>query len=347
MTFEEAAYEILKQAGQPLHYREITERALQQGLIESTGKTPAATLNSQIAVSIKNAREGGPPSRFYRAGRGILGLVEWEETGSRPVPAARPTPPPPPAPEPEPAYLSYKDAALKVLQAAGQPLHYKEIAQRAIGQALINPQGLTPDATMGSQLYTDIKQKGAESLFRREGRGLFGLAEWQKGTRGILRQVAKQRREVKKELLERLLQMPPAEFELLVGRLLGTMGYEDIQVTKHSSDGGVDVLADIEVGVLKLRTAVQVKRLKANVRRPIVSQLRGDMALWEVEQGMVITTSDFSEGAKQVARLRNVTPISLINGDRLTDLLIQYGIGVRKDQIELVTFDPDRLWEEE
>lgn len=125
------------------------------------------------------------------------------------------------------------------------------------------------------------------------------------------------------------------------------MGYENIEVTRHSGDGGVDVLADIDTGVLQLRTAVQVKKLKGNVQRPVVSQLRGDMAVWEVEQGMIVTTGGFSEGAKNAARVRNVTPISLIDGDRLADLLIEHEIGVRKEQIEMITFAPERLREEE
>jgi restriction system protein len=159
--------------------------------------------------------------------------------------------------------------------------------------------------------------------------------------------VARQRREVKKQLLDALREMKPEEFEQLVGRLLGAMGYEDIEVTRRSSDGGVDVLAGIEVGVLRLRAAVQVKRLKGNVQRPVVSQLRGDMALWDVDQGMIITTGGFSGGAKQVARLRNVTPITLIDGDQLTDLLIEQEIGVRKDVVEVVTFVSERIREEE
>lgn len=346
MTFEEAAYQVLKQVGHPLHYNEITRLALEQSLIETEGKTPAATLNAQLAVSIKQAKEGGSPSRFYRAGRGVFGLVEWQEDPTTIQPPA-PQPQPVPAQKEEPVYLTYKEAAQRVLQDSGKPLHYSQIAERAIEQGLINPQGLTPDATMGSQLYTDIKNQGAESLFRREDRGAFGLAAWQKGVKGIQRQIFRQREKVKRELLEALIAMGPAEFEQLAGRLLAAMGYENIEVTRHSSDGGVDVLADIEVGVLELRTAVQVKKHKANIQRPVVSQLRGDMALWEADQGMIITTSDFSPGAKQVARLRNVTPISLINGDRLTDLLIKYGIGVRKEPAEIVTFDSARLWEEE
>lgn len=73
--------------------------------------------------------------------------------------------------------MTYLDAAYTILKAAGQPLHFEEITQRALAQKLIAPQGLTPEATMGSRLYTDTKQEG--SYFVRAGHGCFGLAEWQ------------------------------------------------------------------------------------------------------------------------------------------------------------------------
>jgi len=79
MTFLDAAHEILKLAGQPLHYREIARQALEQGLIESRGKTAEATINAQLAVNIKRAEEGGSLSPFVRVGRGVFGLREWGE----------------------------------------------------------------------------------------------------------------------------------------------------------------------------------------------------------------------------------------------------------------------------
>ena len=326
---------ILQQAGQPLHYDEITKRAINHGLIETKGKTPNRTMNAQISTSISSG-----DSPFVRVGRGIYGLADWSpETPEVPTPTPRPEPK---------EYCSFKDAAQRVLTEIGRPLHYKDITQRALDAELINPQGLTPEATMGAQLYSDIKRNGAASVFRKEARGVFGLAAWEKGVSGITRLAAKQSAAVKKQLLEHLHSMEPGDFERLVARLLGAMGYDNITVTRRNADRGVDVLGDIQMGILRLRTAVQVKRLKTNVQRPVVSQLRGDMmALPDVDQGMIISTSGFSAGAAAVARVRNAPPIVLIDGDRLADLLIEHGIGVRVEQVEVVTFDEERLWVED
>ena len=163
----------------------------------------------------------------------------------------------------------------------------------------------------------------------------------------LLERTARQLRETKRALREALLRISPGDFEQLVGRLLGAMGYQNVTVTRRSGDGGIDVVAEIETGILELRTAVQVKRLRSNVQRPVVSQLRGDMALMDVDQGMIITTSGFSQGAKSVARVRNAAPITLIDGDRLADLLIEHGIGVRSETIEVVSFDQLGLLSEE
>jgi restriction system protein len=336
MTFLEAAWHILNEAGEPLHYREITSRALERGLVETMGETPARTMNAQLSTSI---RSGG--SLFVRVDRGVYGLAEWEDAADQEVAS-------PSVAEPEREYLTYKDAAHRVLAESGRPLRYEEITKRAIERDLINPQGMTPEATMGAQLYSDVKNQGANSRFRKEGEAIFGLAVWERGVSGIVHRADKQRRVVKQKLLDRLLEMDPRDFEQLVGRLLGAMGYDNITVTRRSADRGIDVVADIEIGILRLRTAVQVKRLRSNVQRPVVSQLRGDMmALPDVNQGMIITTSGFSQGATKVARVRNAPVIVLIDGDRLGDLLIEHGIGAKVEQVDIVTFDEDRMWAED
>ena len=65
--------------------------------------------------------------------------------------------------------MTYLEAAYKILSATKGPLHYQRIAELALEQGLITPTGLTPDATMGSRLYTDTKQEGSQFVARRSG----------------------------------------------------------------------------------------------------------------------------------------------------------------------------------
>ncbi len=72
MNFKEAAIKILSEAKAPLHYKEITERAIKQGLIKTQGSTPWATMNSVISTSIKKEGEN---SRFLRTKPGYYKYI--------------------------------------------------------------------------------------------------------------------------------------------------------------------------------------------------------------------------------------------------------------------------------
>ncbi|MEQ8562089.1 MAG: winged helix-turn-helix domain-containing protein, partial [Cytophagales bacterium] len=63
--------------------------------------------------------------------------------------------------------LSFKEAAVKILKEADEPLSAKEITKIALDDELIETSGATPDATMAAQLYTDTGK------FKKVGRGLF------------------------------------------------------------------------------------------------------------------------------------------------------------------------------
>ena len=58
MQFKDAAYEILKQANKPLHYNEITNQAIKAGLLDTTGKTPHATMGALLSSILDKAFKG-------------------------------------------------------------------------------------------------------------------------------------------------------------------------------------------------------------------------------------------------------------------------------------------------
>lgn len=341
MTFLQAALDVLQQVQRPLSVWEITRLALEQGLIDSMGRTPRQAMSAVITATLRREQEGGELSPFFRIERGLYRLRTADD------------------PLPEQyldnaifqqygEFLTYKEAAYEVLKTEGRPMPYAEIAQLAGEWGLINPNSMTPDASLSAQLYRDIQQLGLGSRFRREGAGIFGLAEWEREVDTITQMAQRQRQQAKQQLLNVIQRMDPYAFEHVVGRLLGKLGYNNVIVTSRSADEGIDVVADVVVGIMSLRTAIQVKRTAANVGRPVVSQFRGDMlAMQDVDQGMILTTAGFTKGALEVARLPNTIPIILINGDKLTELLIEHHIGVRVEQISVVSFDSDNLVIEE
>ena len=75
MTFLEAALEILRHEGQPLHYKELTERALGKKLLTFVGRTPEVTMQTQLTAAVKKA----PGNPFVRTKPGMFGLLRYPE----------------------------------------------------------------------------------------------------------------------------------------------------------------------------------------------------------------------------------------------------------------------------
>lgn len=73
------------------------------------------------------------------------------------------------------AEMSWKDAAQKVLEEAGGPLHYKDIADRILGQGLKTTAGATPASTVGATISVAIQKEGSAAVFERTGPGEYGL----------------------------------------------------------------------------------------------------------------------------------------------------------------------------
>ncbi|MBN1608515.1 MAG: restriction endonuclease [Polyangiaceae bacterium] len=153
--------------------------------------------------------------------------------------------------------------------------------------------------------------------------------------------VKKQQTAVRESLRELLLDMDPFAFEHLVKRLLEEMDYQNVQVTTRSGDGGVDVVADIELGITSVREVVQAKRHKRTVQRKDLDALRGSLYRFNAVRGTIIATAPFSKGTAEAAFATGAAPITLIDGDKLIDLLIEHGIGVKKSKIEVLSVDAD------
>lgn len=149
----------------------------------------------------------------------------------------------------------------------------------------------------------------------------------------------------RQHLAEFLQSMDPFQFEHLIARLYEEMGYDNVELTPYLRDQGVDIKADIEFGISSVHEIIQVKRQKGNIGQPIVSQLRGAMPLFDAIRGSIVTTGGFSKKAKEIAVVRNAPPISLIDGERLLDLLIEHNIGVRRREIRILEFDAESLSE--
>jgi HB1/ASXL restriction endonuclease-like protein with HTH domain/restriction endonuclease len=121
MTFTEAAAEVLRLVGKPLHYKDITELAIEKNLLSHVGKSPEVTMGSRLAALLKKGPKENP---LVRIKPGVFALRAWEETG-------------PPGPPPE-----VKAAAASV-EAPAAPAPAK-VAGTKTGSA--KSRGVTPAA---------------------------------------------------------------------------------------------------------------------------------------------------------------------------------------------------------
>lgn len=129
--------------------------------------------------------------------------------------------------------------------------------------------------------------------------------------------------------------MDPYKFEQLVIDLLFAMGYggsraEAAKVTKASNDEGIDgIISEDRLGLDMIY--VQAKRWKDSVGRKEIQAFVGALAGKQASKGVFITTSNFRNTAIEYAEA--VTQkVVLIDGERLGELMIEYDIGVSRDQ---------------
>lgn len=159
-----------------------------------------------------------------------------------------------------------------------------------------------------------------------------------------IRKLAKDLRdEARQQLHEYLFAMNPFKFEELIKLLLEEMGYDNVETTSPTNDKGVDVVANIELGISSVREVIQVKRHKGSINRTVLDQLRGSLHRFNAVRGTVITTGKFSKGTQQAAFERGAAPITLIDGEKLLDLLMERQIGVSKKSVDYYEFDPSKL----
>ncbi len=127
----------------------------------------------------------------------------------------------------------------------------------------------------------------------------------------------------------------PAAFERLAQRLLREADFESVIVTGRSGDQGIDGMGTYRLGLLTFPVFFQCKRYTKSVGPGEVRDFRGAMA-GRGEKGLLITTGTFTAEAKKEANRDGATPIELIDGDKLCDLLQQYDLGVKTTRREVV-----------
>lgn len=132
--------------------------------------------------------------------------------------------------------------------------------------------------------------------------------------------------------------------------LLVKMGYggsikDAGQSIGHSGDEGIDgIIKEDRLGLDVIY--IQAKRWEEVVGRPEIQKFVGALAGQGVKKGVFITTAKFSNDARSY-QPKNETKIVLIDGEKLTDLMIDFNLAVSTiNTFEIKRLDNDYFEEE-
>jgi len=142
--------------------------------------------------------------------------------------------------------------------------------------------------------------------------------------------------EWKIKLLEKIMDISPDSFERLCQRILRECGFEKVEVTRRTGDGGIDGYGVFKLGgLLSLHVIFQCKRWKGNVSSKEIRDFRGAMT-GRTDHGLFITTGNFTRDAKDEANRDGAPKIDLINGNSLVEKMKELKLGVNIEQEEKV-----------
>ncbi len=158
------------------------------------------------------------------------------------------------------------------------------------------------------------------------------------------------REELSTELLLTVKKSTPKFFETLVVDLLIKMGYggslkDNGSVVGRSNDEGIDgLIKEDKLGLDVIY--IQAKKWEGSIGRPEIQKFVGALQGQRAKKGIFITTSNFSENAYNY--VSNIdSKVVLINGEELSNLMIDYNIGVSsKKYFEIKKIDSDYFLEE-
>ncbi|MDX1959518.1 MAG: restriction endonuclease [Leptospiraceae bacterium] len=158
------------------------------------------------------------------------------------------------------------------------------------------------------------------------------------------------RQELSLELLQIVKDSSPKFFENLVVDLLLKMGYggsikDSGSVIGKSNDEGIDgLIKEDKLGLDVIY--IQAKKWEASIGRPEIQKFVGALQGQRAKKGIFITTSSFNENAYNYVSNIDIKVV-LINGEELTNLMIDYNIGVSvKNLFEIKKIDSDYFAEE-
>lgn len=139
--------------------------------------------------------------------------------------------------------------------------------------------------------------------------------------------------------------LSPGGFERLCLRLLRVAGFDRLEVTGRSNDGGIDGVGVLQVNdLVSFNVVFQCKKWTSSVPPKEIRDLRGAMA-GRSDKAIFLTTSHFTQNAKDEAVRPGTDPVELVDGEKLYEMFKKYELGLKPRtvfDVEEAFFEPYR-----
>jgi len=136
----------------------------------------------------------------------------------------------------------------------------------------------------------------------------------------------------KLSLISVLRSLSPVGFEKVSRELLRESGFENVEITGGSADGGIDGFGVLEINpFVSFKVLFQCKRYAEGnlVGRAQVGDFRNAM-IGRAEKGIIITTSSFTNAAVVEANREGAPQVELVDGIKLVEMFQRVELGVKK-----------------
>lgn len=374
MTFTEAAIEVLRREGKPLHYKKIAEIAVREGLLDHVGKIPEEVMGGQLAA---HSRLPHTDRRVLAVQHAIFALAEWgldedphalEDILERPAENEPPLRPkerhPIPSREmargigrgevrgrrreegeerrgrrfPPPAEVAYE-----ILVGAERPMSLSELGALGAERFLMPDAFVRDTASLAAALQEDNRRResaGRRPLFGVEADMVSLVAQPEPGERPtpaapVRATPTDVRRVALATLRRRIRDSSGATVEHLVARLLERMGLREVKVARRGREQVV-FTGRKRIGLGEVRHCVRVIRTGADVGRREVQEVRRDLGHYGAQIGLVVTAGDASREARGESAAAGQLPVVLLCGEALAESFTEVGLGCQIIQVPVV-----------
>jgi hypothetical protein len=369
MTFTEAAIEVLRREGKPLHFKKIAEIAVRESLLDHVGKIPEEVMGGQLAT---HCRLPHVDRKVVAVQTGTFALVEWG-LDEDPAGLDNLIEPPPegeipyrsnerhPTPSHEIArtaargetrarrreegeerrgrrYPPPAEVAYEILAGADHPLTLGEIAAQGAERFLMPDAFVRDGASLAAALAEDNKRReasGRKPLFALDGDAVALAAQPEPGERAAAPLAAARpaaAAELRKSALSAL-RRRIRECEPATVEHVVTKLLEAIGLRelKVAKRGRDHVVytGRRRMGLGEVRHCIRILRGASDAGRREVTDVRRDVGNYGAQIGVVVSAGDAAREARSEASAAGQIPVLLLCGEALAEALTENAVGCR------------------